>query len=217
MENPLFQFRDIMYKDILKIDHLSIAPKTITALVGKSGAGKSTILKVLNKTISPTGGKVFYEGRDLKEVDSIKHRRQVLYMNQKPYLFEGSIKDNLIIGFDIQEVDPPNDEALNAMLKKVKLNKKLDQKAAHLSGGEAQRLTLARLLLLDAPVYLLDEPSSALDDQSADIIFKAIVDFSVKHQKSLIMITHTKAHAKQFANHIITLDGGRVIKEERNG
>ncbi len=217
MTYPLFYFQNVAYQRILSIDKMEINPYEVTCIVGESGGGKSTILKLLNKSISPTKGTIYYHDKDLADVDSITHRRKVLYLSQKPYMFKGTIKDNLIVGFNMQGITPPKDETLEALLDKLKLKKRLNDDAQYLSGGEAQRVALARLLLLDGDVYLLDEPSSALDDKSAGIIFETIVDFSLKHQKTLVMITHTKAIANQYAHKIYTIDQGHISKEEDNG
>lgn len=212
----LFYFKNVRYKNILQIDKMTIQPKTITCFIGESGGGKSTILKLLNKSISPTEGNIYYQDKDLTDINSVDHRRAVLYMSQKPYMYPGTIKDNLIVGFRMQAKNPPNDKTLKAILRQLKLEKNLDDGAQHLSGGEAQRVALARLMLLDGDVYLLDEPSSALDDKSADIIFDAVVDFALKHHKTLVMITHTKTIAHRYAHKIYTIAHGRIYLEESN-
>ncbi len=206
----MIEFHDVAYKDIIKIDNLVIREGEVTCLVGKSGGGKSTLLKLLNKTISPTRGKILYKGEDLAAIDSVEHRRRVVYLNQKPHLFPGTIKDNLLQGFYFQRRKAPSDEALQDVLEWVRLRKPLSTDVANFSGGEAQRLALARVLLLDAEVYLFDEPSSALDDETEDIVLDTVVRCVKEKKKTLVMVTHSKEHARRHADSIHHMHEGRL-------
>lgn len=204
----LFTIDKMQYRDILSIDHLEIEKKRITALLGESGAGKTTLLKLLNKMLSPTEGRVLYEGKDLGALPSVAHRREVALMSQTPVIIPGSVRDNLVMGFAYQDRPVPSDADLIAMLERVHLDKGLSEEATRLSGGEKQRLGLGRLLLLDAPVYLLDEPSSALDEKTERRIIEAIVAFTRERGKSLVMVTHKREIATDYADQIIELEKG---------
>lgn len=212
----MFEFIDVRFKDILDIPELKIDPG-FTALLGASGGGKTTLLRMLNKLISPTTGRVLYHGRDLQEIPSVSLRRKVLMLSQEPVLFEGNIRDNLLTGFRFQDRAVPGDAELNRVLAEVRLDKDLTGEARTLSGGERQRLALGRLFLLDPDVYLLDEPSSALDTGTEDMIMQLVSDQVAGKDKSVIMITHSRQIAEQYADDLIEMADGRITgKEGRN-
>ncbi len=211
----MFELHDVAYKDILEIDGLIIRQGEVTCLVGESGGGKSTLLKLLNKTISPTRGNILYKGESLDAIDSVEHRRHVVYLNQRPHLFPGTIKDNLLKGFQFQRRQVPADEVLEEVLVKVRLRKPLRAAVTNFSGGEAQRLALARVLLLDAEVYLFDEPSSALDDETEDVVLDTVVRCVREEKKTLVMVTHSKEHAVRLADSIHHIREGRLQGGEK--
>jgi putative ABC transport system ATP-binding protein len=201
----MFILEALRYQHIIAIDHLEIPHEKITCLLGDSGGGKTTLLKLLVKLISPESGTITYQGTDIKSIPTSDYRKKVIYLPQKAYIFKRTIKENLSLGLDYHK-KPYTDDDLNDVLNRVKLDKALEDDATHLSGGEQQRLALARILLLDADVYLLDEPSSALDDQSEDIMIKVLIDYIRSHQKTLVMVTHNKIIAQTHADHIIDLN-----------
>ena len=134
---------------------------------------------------------------------------------QFPTIFPGTVRDNLLIGLKFSEKPAVSDENLYDVLKMVHLNKKLGTDSEKLSGGEKQRLALARLILLDPEVFLLDEPSSALDEDTESIIIEKFVAYIKENKKSLIMVTHSKNIAQMYAEHIIELNQGKVVNEWR--
>lgn len=204
----MFEFKSVIYKNILNIPSLSIAEHKITTLVGQSGSGKTTILKLMNKLISPTQGEISFHGKNLSEIDSVVHRRQVTMLSQTPIIFDGNIKDNLTTGLRFQNREIPYDAFLEEMLKQVKLTKELSAPADNLSGGEKQRLALGRVLLLDSLVYLLDEPSSALDEKTAEEIIEMITNYIRSKNKTLIMVTHSNVIADRYSDTIIEVSNG---------
>ncbi len=209
----MFEFIDVKYKNILDIPHLEIEKGEITTLIGESGGGKTTILTLLNKINSPTQGKVLFNGIDLSQIDTVMHRRKVTMLSQNPIIFEGDIRDNLVKGLKYQDKPMVDYQALEELLQQVQLNKELDAPADNLSGGEKQRLALARILLLDSPVYLLDEPSSALDDNTETLIIDMITEHVRKNNKTLVMVTHSKKVAKKYSDVIINIKNGHCILE----
>jgi len=205
----MFEFFEVKYKKIIYIPKLIIKPG-FTALFGPSGSGKTTILKMLNKMISPTTGSIIFNGIDLKQIRSVEHRRNAILLSQSPVVFEGTIKDNLNIGFKFQGKTSPDDRTLSEMLAQVQLKKDLYELANQLSGGEKQRLALGRLLLFDPTVYLLDEPAASLDDNSEDIIIKMVSEQVKISEKSVIMVTHSRTVAEKYADEIIELTDGKI-------
>lgn len=212
----MFEFKNIKYKDIIDIDELFINEGSITVILGRSGGGKTTLLKLMNKLISPDSGDILYFNENLEYIDSVSHRRNVTMLSQTPVIFDGTIKDNLIKGLIYQKKDIPEDRILIEFLKKVSLDKNLDESAVSLSGGEKQRLAIARVLLLDSEVILVDEPSSALDSITEEKIFELLSDYSKKNGKTLIMVTHSRDSALKFAHKVIEIEKGRILNEWNN-
>jgi putative ABC transport system ATP-binding protein len=208
----VFSLQDIKYKNILDIKELIIPKNKITCIIGPSGGGKTTLLKLLNKMITVTSGDIYYNEKSIKDISSVKLRRNVVMLSQNPHIFEGNIKDNLIIGLKFSEKHIPDDNKLKEFLNSVNLNKDLYDTCDNLSGGEKQRLCLARVMAMNADVYLLDEPSSALDkDTEYDIISK-ISSYCKKNNKTLIMITHSVEVSKNFADYVVKMANGEVVE-----
>ncbi len=210
----MFELIGVRYDSILDLPNLEIREKQVTSLTGPSGSGKTSVLRMLNKMISPTSGKILFRGVDLREVDSVAHRRRVVMLSQEPALFEKTIRDNLHAGFLFQGKMPPRDSALKEMLGKVGLEKTLDDNAHRLSGGERQRLALARVILLNPDVYLLDEPSSALDEKTGQLIFDMLTTHAKANGKTIIMVTHSRAAAQKYSDVIIEMNGGKCMKKD---
>lgn len=188
----MFLLKKVTYKDILNISELRLKQGEITSIIGESGSGKTTLLRLLNKLISCDSGSICYKDRDLRDIDAIELRRKVVMLPQTPVIFPGSIKDNLFIGLKFAEKETVSDDRLKDILNMVHLNKELSSQSDTLSGGEKQRLSLARVILLDPDVFLLDEPSSALDEETEDSIIKQLAQYTKTSNKTLIMVIHSK-------------------------
>ncbi len=205
----MFRLENVKYKDVLHIETLAFPAHKITCLVGPSGGGKTTLLKLLNKILTPDEGAVFYKENNLETIDSVMHRRDVVLLSQTPFIFPGTIRDNLLKGLRYQGKHREDATLLEA-LKRVALTQSLDDDADTLSGGEKQRLALARIMVLDAQCILLDEPSSALDDETEMRIVDDVVAYVRAHKKTLIMVTHAKSIAKKVGAHTCTIEAGRL-------
>jgi len=215
-EKPVFTLKEVKFNDILYIKELTIAEKKTTAMVGKSGSGKTTLLKLLNKLISPDSGTIYYRDTPLETIDSVALRREVVMMPQTPVIFEGNIRENLLIGLKFSEKKLSPDGRLMSVLQAVGLDKKLDEPAHLLSGGEKQRLALARLMLMVPRVWLLDEPSSALDKETEDEVMKKIMDFGKRNGSTIIFVTHSTPMAEKYAEEIIEIENGEIVSIKQN-
>lgn len=206
----MFELIEVKYREVVDIPHLYIA-EGLTVLLGVSGSGKTTVLRMLNKMLSPTQGRIFFNGIDIKQIHSVEHRRNVMMLSQNFAMFEGTIRDNLTVAFKFQEKELPVDAELYKVLTKVQLNKDLETPVNQLSGGEKQRLALGRIFLLDPSIYLLDEPSSALDEDTEDTIIKMLSEHLKNNRKSAIMVTHSKLVAEKYGDEIIEMAEGKII------
>ena len=210
----MFLFKDVQYKHILNIKNLTIKKQKVTCLIGQSGSGKTTLLRLLNKLISYDNGEILYNNQPLRDINSVELRRNIVMLPQAPAIFSGSIKDNLLIGLKFSERPLASDKQLYEVLQLVKLNKALNQDAEELSGGEKQRVALGRVILMKPEVLLLDEPSSALDEETEFMIIKALVNYTKENNKTLIMVTHSKKVASQFSDEVIEIKEGKIINEK---
>ncbi len=206
----MFTLKNVRYKDVLNIEEMTIEANSSTCIVGESGSGKTTFLKLLNHLIDYEHGRIEYKGTDLKELDAVLLRRKVILLPQVPVIFPGTVRENLLIGLQFSKKEPAPDEKLLEEMHRMKLFKGLDDNTDTFSGGEKQRLALARVLLMDPEVLLLDEPTSALDDNTVDIVLSYIVDHIRENQKTLVMVTHSKPLARTAGEKIVTLDNGLV-------
>ncbi|PEY29442.1 ABC transporter ATP-binding protein [Bacillus anthracis] len=211
----MFILKDVTYKDILHIPYLQIQKEKITCIIGESGSGKSTLLRMLNDLQSPTSGTIEYNGKLISDYPPIQLRRDVVMLGQTPPIFDGTIKDNLLMGLRLSEKNFPNDDILQSALKIVSLEKNLEDNANSLSGGEKQRLAFARIVLMDPPVYLLDEPTSALDSDTERRVMKQFTTLAREKNKTVIFITHSQQLPEEIADDIIDISkaNGATRKE----
>ena len=210
----MFHIQNLKYKSILDIDELTIEENKVTSIVGKSGSGKTTFLKMLNKMISPDSGEILYKGRSLKDIDAIGLRKEVVMLGQTPAIFPGNIRDNLLIGRKFSNKEDLADKRLVDIINKLQLNEDLDKNADELSGGEKQRIALARVIISDPDVFLLDEPSSALDSETENLIISSLVNHSKENNKTLIMVTHSLEIGREFSDDLIEIRNKNAKKRE---
>ena len=177
-------------------------------LVGPSGSGKSSVLRCLNRLVEPTSGTVRFDGRDTRSFDPRELRCRVALVMQTPVMFEGTVRDNLCI----RPVGVPGDFSENrlaATLDEVGLESKLlDREAATLSGGEKQRVTIARALLRDPQALLLDEPTSALDPPNALLVVETISRLRAARALSIVAVTHQPDLVRRLGGELALSDQG---------
>jgi len=207
----MFELKNVKYKDILEIEELTINESEITCIVGRSGGGKSTFLRLLNNMVSADKGEILFKGESIEEYNPIKLRREVLMLPQNPVIFSGTIRDNFTITLNYNNEYAMADENYDKILEKVGLKEQaLDDEAEKLSGGEKQRLALARILILDPDILLLDEPSSALDEETERLIIEMVVKCIKEKNGTLIMVTHSQEIAEKYGDRIITINEGEL-------
>lgn len=212
--DPIFEFHNVRYKDIFRAAKLRIPDQTVTCVYGESGAGKTTLLRLLNHLISPTDGTLSYRGTDVTELDPVQLRREVVMLSQTPVMYDGTIRDNLAMGLRFSERPVPDDSRLEHSLEEVQLAKALDTDASKLSGGEKQRIALARVMLMDPRVLLLDEPSAALDEDTETLVIEHVVRYAKDQERPVIMITHARRIVEAYAEFLVEMEHGDVRRAE---
>ncbi len=208
----MFELRDVKFKHILDIPYLKIN-RAITCILGASGSGKTTLLRLLNRLDVPCYGSIHYNGVDMDQITPVTLRRDVVMLGQSAIVYDGTLRDNLLVGLHFAHKKDVSDAKLKEVLAQVKLDKNLDEYCDKFSGGEKQRMSLARILLMDASVYLLDEPSSALDKESEQFIIDCLCEYVKEHNKQLIIVTHSQQVSEQFASSTIVLTAGKVARK----
>ncbi|WP_208590369.1 ABC transporter ATP-binding protein [Gracilibacillus suaedae] len=202
----MFSIKQLVFKDIITVNKLEIKSGKIYCLFGESGSGKSTLLKMFNSMLTPDQGIIAYKDQSITDVDPVQLRREVVMLGQDPVVFDGTVRDNLLIGLQFADKADVEDQVLIDLLKDLHLKKDLDKEADKLSGGEQQRLAVGRVLLMNAEVYLMDEPTSALDEETEtavmDLFTKKIRDAG----KTAIMVTHSKEVAEKYSDEIIYMN-----------
>lgn len=210
----LFLLEHISYKNILHIDTLAIPEKKVTCITGESGSGKTTLLRMLNDMVSPDKGSITYKGVPVKDIPAVELRRRVVMLPQTPVIFPGNTEHNLQIGIQFAQKVSAKNEDLEKVLRLVQLQKTLEDDPERFSGGEKQRLALARILLMKPEVLLLDEPSSALDEETAHMVMANLVEWSQEEKAALVMVTHSMSIARQYGEMRVTLSKGSIVSVE---
>ena len=185
----------------------------VLAIVGPSGAGKSSLLRLLNRLDEPTSGTVYVEGMDYRQIAPRELRRKLGMVNQRPFLFPGTVEQNLQFG-PLQRGESLSKDSVEQLLGQVGLRGYASRNVANLSGGEAQRVSVARTLANSPLVLLLDEPTSALDETSKREVESTVQTIVRDQGLTCVLVTHDTAQAARLAERALVLESGRVA---RNG
>ncbi len=197
-------------QDILTQVSFSLKEGSSLGIVGPSGSGKSTLLRLLNLLYSPTAGTILYKGTTLGEFAPTLLRREISYVLQKPYLFGTTVWDNLAYPYQLQNRSIDKEEILEYLHRGSLPSGILEKKPSALSGGEQQRVALIRSLLTKPKVLLLDEITSALDEETTHTVEQLLLSEKAAQNQTLLLITHNKAQAERFSDTILQLEQGQV-------
>lgn len=204
---PLFELESVTVRlggtTVLEDLSLRLPDGGVTVLAGPSGAGKSTVLRLCNRLVVPSSGVVRFRGDDVARLDPVSLRRRVGMVFQRPTPFPGTVRDNLA------EAARLDDAAAAELLALVALPADLlERDAERLSGGEAQRMCLARTLATGCEVVLADEITSSLDRDAAAEVERSVRGL-VEGGRSVVWVTHDDDQARRVADHRVELGSGR--------
>jgi len=203
--------REVADKTILRDVSFHVNTADLLGIVGASGSGKSSLLRLLNRLDEPTSGTVYLDGQDYRHVPPRELRRRVGMVTQRAYLFPGDVASNLRFGPAQRGQTVPNEEVVR-LLERVGLPGFSAREVSVLSGGEQQRVSLARALANRPEVLLLDEPTSALDEQSKVGIEELISSLVRDHGLTCVMVTHDREQARRMCNRVILLEAGQLVQ-----
>lgn len=196
--------REGQVRPILQDVSLSIPDRTITCIIGPSGAGKSTLLRLLNRLEEPSHGSVAYRGQAVTAIAPTVLRRRVGLVLQTPVMLPGTVRQNLEAGLSLQGRSLPNPEE---WLRRLGLSPGvLDRPAADLSGGEKQRVSLARTLVTESETLLLDEVTASLDPDSAAVVEGLVLQSGLP----AVWVSHDPAQVRRVAGRILRVENGSV-------
>lgn len=215
------EFRDVTFaydegENVLEHLDLTFEPNKTTAVVGKSGSGKSTILALINKLYTVNNGSIELDGQNINTLTEDTIRNNIGIVTQTPYIFNRTIRENLLF----IKPDATEEEMISALKRAQiynfvkKLDKGLDslvgENGVMLSGGQKQRIAIARILLKNSKIIVFDEATSALDNESQGLIVKAID--SLKKNHTIIIVAH-RLSTIVGADNIVVLDGGKILAQ----
>ncbi|HXY14553.1 MAG TPA: ATP-binding cassette domain-containing protein [Terriglobales bacterium] len=183
----------------------------VLAIVGPSGSGKTSLLRLLNRLDEPSSGTVYLAGVDYRQIPPRELRRKIGMVTQRPYLFPGTVEQNLQFG-PLQRGETLSSQSVETLLSQVGLEGYAARNVANLSGGEAQRVSVARTLANSPLVLLLDEPTSALDEASK-IEVETLLQGIVRDQGlTCVLVTHDIAQASRLAGPALLIREGRIVR-----
>jgi ABC-type methionine transport system ATPase subunit len=199
---------------ILNDVSLEIPEGKLTALIGRSGAGKSSLLRLLNRLDDPVSGTVRYREQPLIEIPVGEHRRRVGFVFQTPVMFPGTVRDNLTVAADIAAVPPDEVERrVNESLVLSEVDRDLlDRHSARLSVGQKQRVNIARALMTRPETLLLDEPAASLDPETAEKLMSTIARLTTERGVTVVAATHRLSEARALSSVVVMLDAGSVVE-----
>ena len=213
--NTLVELRDLLIlrgdHPALHLEHLSIQLGEVLAVVGPNGAGKSTLLLTLARLLKPKQGEILFNGKLASAESDTIYRRRIALVMQDPLLFDTSVFENVASGLKFRGI--PKDEIRRKVplwLERLGVAHLSTRRASHLSGGEAQRVSLARALVLEPELLLLDEPFSALDPPTRADILDDLGQLLTETSTTTVFVTHDLQEAAQLSGRMAVMIGNRL-------
>ena len=188
---------------------LSVEEGEVLGIIGPSGAGKSSFLRLLNRLDEPTAGTVYLDGTDYREIPPRRLRHRVGFVPQRPALRPGTVRENVTAGPRLRG-ETVDDERVETLLARVDLAGYGSRDVEDLSGGEAQRVAIARSVMNRPEVLLLDEPTSSLDATSEARVEELLDELQDEFDLTYVLVTHDREQARRLADRIAVFEDGRV-------
>ena len=198
---------------VLEVDALDVRHGELLAVIGPNGSGKSTLLRVLGLLERPVAGSVSMDGRPMDTRHALAERRRMAMVFQEPLLADMSVAANVGLGLSFRDMTGPEaDRRVVRRLERFGIAALADRRARTLSGGEAQRVTLARALVLEPDVLLLDEPFAALDTPTRETLVPELGAILRADRVTTVLVTHDRGEAQALADRVAVLIAGRLVQ-----
>lgn len=211
----LIEIRDLRVqrnqRDALHVASLDIPRGETLAIVGPNGSGKSTLLLTLAHLLRPASGDVKYIGKSLREWNDLEYRRKIAFVFQDPLLMDMSVEENVALGLKFRGMDKLESQArAEKWMKSMGVDSLSKRRAGQLSGGEAQRVSLARAFVLNPELLLMDEPFSAVDPQTRAQLLQDLSTLLAHDHRTTIIVTHNLKEAAQMGDRVAVIINGEL-------
>jgi tungstate transport system ATP-binding protein len=204
-------------KAVLDIHYLDFQESKIYSIVGPNGSGKTTLLNILNLLMRPEEGQIFFHDQEIinhSKVKILEIRRKMTLVDQDPFLFNTTIYNNIAYGLKVRSIPYIiQQRKIKNALDMVGLSGFEDRKVDQLSGGEAQRVVIARALVIEPEILFLDEPTTSIDQKYIAKVEKIIKKIRKELKTTVIFTTHDLSQAYRLADEVISLLEGKIIKQ----
>jgi len=213
--SEFISIRDLLVRrnerDVLIINSLEIQRGETLAVVGPNGAGKSTLLLMLARLIKPARGQITFNGSPISQMNDLEYRRKISIVFQDPLLMDMTVEKNIALGLRFRGADKEETRSgVDRWSKAMGVDSLLGRRANQLSGGEAQRVSLARAFVLDPELLLMDEPFSAVDPPTREQLLKDLSTLLSQDQRTTIFVTHNLKEAAQIGDRIAVVINGEL-------
>ena len=209
----MIQIRDLLIertgRNVLRIDSLDVQRGETLTVVGPNGSGKSTLLLALARLLRPSRGDILYDGKPLKEWNELDYRRRISYVFQAPLLIDMTVEQNVALGLNFRGTPKQEmHERAWKWMKQLGVDSLAKRRAGELSGGEAQRVSLARAFVLEPELLLLDEPFAALDPPTHAKLLGDLSTILKQDRRTAVFVTHNLSEAAKVSHRIAVIVGG---------
>ena len=201
---------------VLKDIDFSVYQVEVVCMIGSSGSGKSTLLSCINLLEQPTGGKIFYHGQDIENVQTNKYRAKVGMVFQQFNLFNNmTVLENCVVGQRkvLKRSRKEAEQKAIMYLEKVGMGDYIDAKPTQISGGQKQRVAIARALAMDPEVLLFDEPTSALDPEMVGEVLAVMKGLAQTGKLTMLVVTHEMEFARDVSDRVVFMNEGIILEE----
>lgn len=211
----MIEIRDLLVqrngRAALYINLLDIRRGETLTVVGPNGAGKSTLLLALARLLKPASGEILYEGKSLTQLNELEYRRKISFVFQAPLLMDMTVEQNIALGLKFRHAPKEAiQERLGTWMRLLGIESLGKRRAGQLSGGEAQRVSLARAFVLEPELLLLDEPFAALDPPTRAKLFEDLSALLSTDGRTAVFVTHNLNEAARLSHRIAVMIGGRL-------
>jgi tungstate transport system ATP-binding protein len=198
-------------RNVLKIDSLNIQQGETLAVVGPNGAGKSTLLLALARLLKPVAGEIIFNGNQLARLGDLEYRRRISFVFQDPLLLDMTVEQNIALGLKFRNT--PKEDVQSRVWKWIKqlgIESLAKRRASQLSGGEAQRVSLARAFVLEPELLLLDEPFAALDPPTRARLLEDLSALLAEDHRTAVFVTHNLNEAAKLSHRVAVIVEGML-------